>query len=138
VGVPSTLATVNAALNGTAALCLTAGYLFIRRRKIVLHRACMTAAFTLSVLFLIGYVAHHATVGSVPFRGQGAIRTVYFVILIPHILLAAPVVPLALLTFYRGATGRFARHKAIARYTLPVWLFVSASGVLVYLLLYHW
>ena len=97
----------------------------------------MITAFVLSALFLVGYVVHHAQVGSVPFRGTGASRTVYFSILIPHVVLAASVVPLASITLYRGLRARYDRHRAIARITLPIWLFVSVSGVVVYLMLYQ-
>jgi putative membrane protein len=136
--VPSSLATLNAVLNASASVCLIAGYVFIRRRQRERHRKSMIAAFALSVAFLIGYVVHHAQVGSVPFRGHGWVRPVYFAILIPHVSLAAPVVPLSLVTLIRGLRGRFDKHKRIARWTLPIWLYVSASGVVVYLMLYHW
>lgn len=97
----------------------------------------MVAAFAMSSLFLVTYLLHHAQVGSVKFQGQGWVRTLYFGLLIPHVLLAAVIVPLALFTLYRGWTGRIARHRAIARYTLPLWLYVSVSGVLVYWMLYR-
>jgi len=96
----------------------------------------MITAFGLSVAFLIGYIVHHARVGSVPFRGQGWLRTLYFAILIPHVILAAPVVPLAIITLVRALRERFDRHRKIARWTLPIWLYVSASGVVVYVMLY--
>jgi uncharacterized membrane protein YozB (DUF420 family) len=97
----------------------------------------MVTAFGLSSAFLVGYLLHHSQVGSIPFRGTGLWRPVYYGILIPHILLAAGIVPLALFTLYRGWTGRIEAHRRIARYTLPLWLFVSASGVSVYAMLYH-
>jgi putative membrane protein len=136
-GAPGPLATVNAVLNGAATLFLLAGFYFIKRRAFPAHRACMIAAFSISSLFLVTYLLHHASVGTVKFQGTGPVRTLYFSLLIPHIVLAGPVVPLALYTLYRGATQRFAAHRKIARITLPVWLFVSASGVIVYFMLYH-
>jgi putative membrane protein len=134
---PSPLATLNALMNGSAACCLILGYMAIRARKLTVHRWCMLSAFTFSTLFLVGYVLHHATAGSVPFRGEGVLRVVYFSLLIPHVLLAAPVLPMALFTLYRGLTDKRVAHRRIARITLPLWLFVSVSGVIVYLLLYH-
>ncbi|MBK7580604.1 MAG: DUF420 domain-containing protein [Myxococcales bacterium] len=135
---PNALATLNAVLNSVATVCLVAGWVFIRRGDRVRHRACMLSAFGVSVVFLISYLIHHARVGSVPFRGTGAIRSVYFAVLIPHVLLAATVVPLALVTLMRALRERFDRHRRIARIALPVWLYVSVSGVVVYALLYHW
>lgn len=128
---------LNAALNAASAACLAAGYLLIRGRRVVAHRACMLAAFALSCLFLVSYVVYHATAGSVPFPGRGPLRVVYFALLLSHIVLAAAIVPLALVTLYRAWTGRFDRHRRIARWTLPLWLYVSVSGVLVYWMLYH-
>lgn len=136
-GVPGILPTLDAVLNAGSAAFLTAGYVFIRRRQIPAHRACMVTAFVLSCAFLVGYLLHHAQVGNVPFKGTGAIRFIYFAILIPHVILAAPVVPLALLSIFRGWTGRIPQHRRIARWTLPLWLYVSVSGVVVYLMLYH-
>jgi uncharacterized membrane protein YozB (DUF420 family) len=133
---PSALATLNAVLNGTASLFLVAGYVFIRRGDWISHRRCMLTAFGLSCVFLVSYLLHHAQVGSVRFQGAGLVRLVYLTILIPHVILAAVVVPLALLTIYRGWTARIERHKKIARITLPIWLYVSVSGVIVYLMLY--
>lgn len=132
-----TLPTVNAILNTASALCLVAGYVFIRQRRIEAHRFAMLAAFTLSALFLVSYLIHHARVGSVPFQGTGFMRVVYFAVLIPHVILAATVVPLAIVTIKRGLSGNFPRHRSIARVTLPVWLYVSLSGVIVYLMLYR-
>ena len=133
----SALPALNAALNGTCALLLTVGYLFIRRRQVLAHKICMGSAFVTSTLFLISYLTYHYHVGSRPFGGQGAIRTVYFTILISHTILAATIVPLALITMYRALKGRFDRHVRIARWTLPLWLYVSVTGVIVYLMLYH-
>ena len=133
----SALPILNAALNGTCALLLAVGYLFIRRRKVAAHRACMITAFVTSTLFLISYLTYHYHVGSRPFGGRGAIRTLYFTILISHTILAAAIVPLVLITLYRGLKGRFDRHVAIARWTLPLWLYVSVTGVIVYWMLYH-
>lgn len=136
-GGPSPLATLNAFLNGCATLCLIAGWLFIVRGNLVWHRRSMLAAFGISSMFLLTYLLHHAQVGSVPFRGTGGVRVLYFSLLIPHILLSAAVVPLALLTIYRGWTGRVSLHRKIAKVTLPIWLYVSVSGVSVYYMLYH-
>ena len=136
-GTPGVLATVNAVLNGSTAALLLAGFGFIRKRNIKAHRTCMVTAFVLSSLFLVTYLLHHAQVGSVPFRHEGWIRGVYFAVLVPHVVLAAAIVPLALFTIYRGWTGRIEKHRKIARWTLPLWLYVSVSGVVVYLTLYH-
>jgi len=136
-GGSSWLPAINAALNATATVLLSTGYVLIRRRRIAAHRACMVAAFAASSLFLITYLIHHARVGSVPFHGAGWLRPVYFGLLVPHIVLAALVVPLALTTIHRAWRGRFDRHRRLARVTLPIWLYVSVSGVLVYVLLYH-
>jgi uncharacterized membrane protein YozB (DUF420 family) len=127
---------LNAALNATAAVFLTIGWILIRRKRIAAHRRFMIAAFTTSALFLISYVVYHAQVGSRPFPGTGALRTIYFAILIPHVVLAAAVLPLAIVTLRRGLARDDARHRRIARWTLPIWLFVSVTGVLVYLMLY--
>jgi putative membrane protein len=134
---PSLLATANACLNAVAASLLIIGYTFIKNRNYDAHRRCRIAAFGVSSLFLVSYLLHHARVGSVPFQGQGAIRMVYFALLIPHIVLAALIVPLALFTIYRGFTNRLAQHRRIARVTLPIWLYVSFSGVLIYFMLYY-
>jgi len=134
---PSFVSTLNAVLNCAASVCLIAGWVMIRRGDRARHRACMLAAFGLSVAFLIGYLVHHAQVGSVPYRGTGAMRTLYFAILIPHVVLAATVPPLAVITLVRALRERFDRHKRIARVALPIWLFVSASGVAIYAMLYH-
>lgn len=136
-GGPSPLASINAALNGAAGVLLVLGYRFVRAGNIAAHRACMLAAFSVSSLFLVTYLLHHARVGSVPFQGAGMIRVVYFSVLIPHIVIAALIVPLALFTIYRGWTKRVEAHRKIARITLPLWLYVSASGVVLYFMLYH-
>jgi len=133
----SVLPAVNAILNGTAAVLLTAGWFNIRRRNIAAHRACMLAAFGASTLFLVSYVIYHARAASVPFAGQGWVRPVYFFILVTHIVLATVIVPLALTTIYRALRGELWRHKRIARVTLPIWLYVSVTGVLVYWMLYR-
>jgi uncharacterized membrane protein YozB (DUF420 family) len=134
---PSLLARVNVALNASAGLFLLAGFAFVRAGNVAAHKRCMLTAFSLSSAFLVSYLLHHAQVGSVPFRGTGVLRSIYFGILVPHILLAGGIVPLALFTVYRGWTNRIAAHRTIAKYTLPLWLFVSASGVVVYVMLYY-
>jgi putative membrane protein len=134
---PTLLARINLCLNAGAGLCLLAGLWFVRNGQLAMHKRCMLTAFGLSSTFLVTYLIHHAQVGSVPFRGSGLWRPIYFGILIPHVVLAAVIVPLALLTLYRGWTGKVAAHRRMARYTFPLWLFVSTSGVAVYALLYH-
>ena len=131
------LPTLNASLNALASVFLVAGYVMIRSRRIAAHRRCMLSALGTSALFLISYVIYHANAGSVPFRGTGAVRVVYFAVLIPHIILAAAILPLALVTTARGLRGDYTRHVRIARWTLPVWLYVSVTGVIVYLMLYQ-
>jgi uncharacterized membrane protein YozB (DUF420 family) len=131
------LPALNACLNATAAALLVTGYVFIRRRRILAHRIAMSCAFAASVAFLISYLYYHAQVGSVRFQGQGWIRPVYFTLLITHTVLAAAVVPLALVTLSRALREQFDRHRRIARWTLPVWLYVSVTGVVIYFLLYH-
>ncbi len=133
----SALPTLNAALNGASACLLSLGFLCIRRKRVAAHRACMLSAFATSSIFLVSYLTYHYHVGSVAFRGQGWIRPAYFAILISHTVLAAATVPLALITLVRALRGRFDRHARIARWTLPVWLYVSVTGVLVYWMLYH-
>lgn len=133
----SVLPTLNATLNATSAVLLLLGYRFIRRRQVGRHKACMVTALVLSLAFLISYLIYHAQVGSVPFRGQGWIRPVYFTILISHTLLAALVPPLAVVTLSRALAGKFDRHRRIAHWTLPIWLYVSLTGVVVYWMLYH-
>ncbi len=131
------LPALNATLNGVASMFLVAGYAFIRRRRREAHRRCMLSALATSAVFLISYVVYHANAGSVRFQGTGAIRLVYFIVLVPHIILAATVLPLALITAARGLRGDYGRHVRIARWTLPVWLYVSVTGVIVYVMLYH-
>lgn len=133
----SDLPAVNATLNSASALLLAAGYFFIRRGKIAAHRRCMVAALFTSALFLTSYLIYHYNVGSVPFTGRGWIRGVYFSILITHTILAAVIVPLALITVTRALKANFPRHKAIARWTLPLWFYVSVTGVIVYWMLYR-
>jgi putative membrane protein len=131
------LPALNAVLNGASAILLSAGWLCIRRRRIAAHRACMLAAFCVSALFLVSYVVYHALAGSRPFTGQGWARAVYFPLLISHVVLAAAMVPFVLTTLYRALGGQFERHARLARRTLPVWLYVSVTGVLVYWMLYR-
>jgi putative membrane protein len=127
---------LNAALNATAACLLSVGYWFIRHERVRAHRFCMVSAFIVSSLFLVSYVYYHYQVGSVAFTGQGWVRGVYFAILITHVVLAATIPPLALTTLYRALRGRWASHRRIARLTLPVWLYVSVTGVVIYGMLY--
>jgi putative membrane protein len=130
------LPALNASLNALAAVFLTAGYVLIRKGHGEAHKRCMLAALATSSLFLISYVVYHANVGSRPYGGQGAVRLVYFAILITHVVLAAAVVPLALVTANRGLKNRLDAHVGIARWTLPIWLYVSVTGVVIYLMLY--
>lgn len=130
------LPAVNAVLNSTCAVLLVIGWLLIRRGRIAQHRAVMIAAFATSCVFLVSYLVYHAQVGSVRFTGQGTIRIVYFTILLTHTVLAAAIVPLVLVTLSRGLKRQDARHRAIARWTMPIWLYVSVTGVIVYLMLY--
>lgn len=131
------LPALNATLNAASAVLLVAGFAFIRRRNVRAHKACMLGAFAVSALFLVSYVVYHASAGSTRFPGQGWIRPVYFTILVSHVLLAVAILPLAITTLIRGLRGDVARHKRIARRTLPIWLYVSVTGVIVYLLLYR-
>jgi uncharacterized membrane protein YozB (DUF420 family) len=131
------LPAVNATLNATSGVLLVIAYLLIRARRVEQHRRVMLAAFATSSLFLICYLVYHAQVGSVPFTRQGFVRPLYFTILITHVTLAAAVLPLAIVTLSRGLKARYAQHRRIARWTLPIWLYVSATGVLVYVLLYQ-
>jgi uncharacterized membrane protein YozB (DUF420 family) len=132
----SDLPALNAGLNATAGVLLFAGWLMIRGGRITAHRRCMLAAFTASSLFLVSYVVYHAQAGSRPFTGQGPARAVYFAILISHVVLAAAIVPLALVTLTRALRGDFARHRRIARWTFPIWMYVSVTGVVIYWMLY--
>jgi putative membrane protein len=131
------LPAVNALLNSTSAVLLVLGYGFIRRRRIEAHRACMVSAFLVSVLFLVSYLVYHYYAGSVRFPGTGTVRGLYFAILISHTILAALVPPLALVTLYRAWHGQFQQHRRIARWTFPIWLYVSVTGVVIYLMLYQ-
>jgi uncharacterized membrane protein YozB (DUF420 family) len=131
------LPTVNAALNATSAVLLASGYGFIRRRQIAAHKRCMLAACVTSALFLLSYLTYHYYVGSMPFRGQGGVRLLYFTILISHTILAVVIVPLALVTLFRAWKADFSRHVRIARWTLPIWFYVSVTGVIIYVMLYQ-
>ncbi|SES98504.1 DUF420 domain-containing protein [Hymenobacter actinosclerus] len=129
------LPAVNAVLNSLTAVCLMLGYYFIRRKQVARHRAMMGLAFLLGSLFLVSYVAYHSQVASVSFGGQGLIRGVYFFLLLTHIVLAAVTVGLVLFTLYFALTEQFQKHRRIARWTYPVWLYVSVTGVIVYLMI---
>jgi len=131
------LPTLNAALNATAAALLVIGYGLIRARRIAAHRRAMLSAFTCSIVFLVSYLVYHFQVGSVRFQGTGTVRTVYLAILLTHTVLAAAVPVLATITLSRALSRRFDRHKKIARWTLPIWLYVSVTGVVVYWMLYQ-
>ena len=133
----SDLPALNAFLNASAAILLVIGYSLIRAGQIRQHRAVMIAACVVSTMFLTSYLIYHANIGSKPFQGRGPIRIIYFIILLTHVVLAAAVVPLALITLSRGLRARFDRHVAIARWTFPIWLYVSVTGVIVYLMLYR-
>ncbi len=131
------LPTVNATLNATAGVFLLVGYVLIRRRQITAHRNAMLGAFASSTLFLISYLVYHAQVGSRPFTGQGPIRYFYFAILISHVILAIAILPMAISTLSRGLRGRYEEHRRIAKRTFPIWMYVSVTGVIVYLMLYR-
>ena len=133
----SDLPALNATLNASAAVLLLAGYRFIRRGEIRSHRATMLSACAVSTAFLTSYVIYHANVGSKPFPGQGAVRVIYLTILFTHVVLAAVILPMALVTARRGLRGRFDRHVPLARWTLPLWMYVSVTGVVIYLMLYR-
>ncbi|MSO45961.1 MAG: DUF420 domain-containing protein [Acidobacteria bacterium] len=133
----SDLPAVNATLNALAAILLTTGYVMIRRGRRELHKQCMLAALATSSLFLVCYVTYHLNTGSRPFPGRGVIRVVYFAILITHVVLAVTILPLALTTAARGLAAQYDRHARIARWTLPLWLYVSVTGVVIYLMLYR-
>jgi uncharacterized membrane protein YozB (DUF420 family) len=128
---------LNAALNATSGVLLALAWWHIKRRRIAVHRRLVIAAFVVSTLFLTSYVVYHANVGSRPFPGTGLARTIYFAILIPHVLLAAAVLPMALVTLRLGLRRDDARHRRIARWTMPIWMFVSVTGVIVYVMLYR-
>ncbi|MEY4095107.1 MAG: hypothetical protein RLZZ53_2306 [Acidobacteriota bacterium] len=131
------LPALNAALNGLSTILLLTGWVLIKRGERQKHRACMIAALVVSALFLTSYVIYHVQVGSVPFKGTGWIRVVYFAVLIPHVVLAAAIVPPILITASRGLSAKYDTHRRIARWTLPLWLYVSVTGVIVYLMLYQ-
>lgn len=133
----SSLPAVNASLNATSAFFLTLGFVFIRQRAITAHTMCMLAACGTSTLFLISYLYYHYHHGSTPFQGTGPLRWFYFTILISHTILAVAIVPLAIKTLYHALRGQFVKHVGMARRTLPLWLYVSVTGVLVYWMLYH-
>lgn len=132
------LPTLNACLNSTSAILLLTGRFAITRGDRTLHKRSMIGAVTVSVLFLISYLTYHAIHGSTAFTGTGVSRTVYFTILISHTILAAAIVPMVIVTLRRGLAANYALHRKIARWTFPVWLYVSVTGVIVYFMLYHW
>jgi uncharacterized membrane protein YozB (DUF420 family) len=127
-----------AGLNGASAVLLLIGRTLIMRGKLAAHRACMIAAVVASALFLACYVYFHVHVGNILFLGQGVWRTVYFLVLIPHVTLAIIIVPMVIITLSRGLRARYDKHRAIARWTWPLWMYVSVTGVLVYFMLYRW
>lgn len=131
------LPALNAALNATATIFLTAGYVMIRQGRRALHKKCMLTALAASALFLASYLVYHYHVGSRPFPGRGVIRGIYFAVLISHVVLAATILPLALATTVRGLRAQYDRHVRIARWTLPLWLYVSVTGVVIYVMLYQ-
>ena len=131
------LPALNASLNGLSAILIVTAYILIRRGQRILHKRFMLAALTSSTAFLVSYVIYHANAGSRHFAGTGIIRGVYFAILITHVVLAAVILPMVLITTARGLRARYDRHVAIARWTLPLWLYVSVTGVIVYLMLYQ-
>lgn len=133
----SQLPTLNAILNLTSALLLVIGYRFIRSGRIAAHRACMLGAFSASVVFLISYITYHYNHPTTLFTGQGWVRVFYFVVLFSHIVLAVVIVPLVLVTLSRALRARFPEHRRIARVTFPIWIYVSVTGVIVYVMLYH-
>src|ERR1700749_26274 len=130
-------AALNATLNGTSAVLLTCGYLAIRARKIAVHKTFMIAAFLTSTAFLISYLAYHYRVGHVAFQGQGLIRPIYFILLLTHTVLAAAIVPMIIVTLRRAWVQKFDKHRIIARWTFPLWLYVSVTGLMVYLMVYQ-
>lgn len=131
------LPALNAVLNATSAILLSAGYRFIRRRQITAHKRCMLTACATSALFLMSYLTYHYYVGSMPFRGQGWVRPLYFTILISHTALAATIVPLAIVTLFRAWKADFRKHARLARWTWPIWMYVSVTGVIIYVMLYQ-
>ena len=133
----SVLPHLNATLNASSFILLSSGYYFIRRGRVLAHRRCQLSALTASVLFLISYVVYHLHHGATRFAGQGIARPIYFTILTTHTILAVVIVPFVIITVRRALRGDFLRHRAIARWTLPMWMYVSVTGVIVYLMLYH-
>ena len=133
----SDLPALNATLNATCAILLTIGWILIKRGRIRQHRAVMIAAVSVSALFLVSYLVYHAQVGSVRFTKTGPIRTVYFTVLLTHTVLAAVIVPMVLVTLSRGLRGKYDPHRRLARWTMPIWLYVSITGVIVYVMLYR-
>lgn len=131
------LPAINALLNATSAILLLIAFMHIKRKNIAAHRRVMLMAFATSALFLISYLVYHANIGSKPYPGTGIMRTIYFSILIPHVILAAAVLPLAIVTLSRGLRMDVQQHRKIAKITFPIWMFVSVTGVLVYLMLYR-
>lgn len=131
------LPAVNATLNASSFLLLLSGFYFIRKKQITTHRACMIAAVIVSILFLTSYLIYHAQVGSVKFTKTGWVRPVYFTILLTHTILAMAIVPMAVITLFRALKERFDKHRKIARWTLPVWMYVSITGVVIYFMLYQ-
>ena len=131
------LPAINATLNAISAIALTTGYMFIKQRNFSAHRSCMLIAFSVSIVFLICYLVYHAFHGSTRFGDHGWVTNLYFFILISHIVLAIAIVPLALITLSRALRNQFDRHRRIARWTLPLWLYVSVTGVMIYIMLYH-
>lgn len=131
------LPTVNASLNGLAAILLTCGWIFIKKQRKIAHRNCMIAAFAVSTLFLTSYLIYHFHHVSTPFPGSGVWRLIYFAVLIPHILLAASMLPMIFLSFLRAFKADYVRHVRVSRKTLPIWIYVSVTGVVVYVMLYH-
>lgn len=131
---------LNAILNTIATILMTIGFIAIKQKKITIHRACMGSAFLVSILFLIGYVSHKIYVQGVhtPFGGEGIIRAIYFLMLVSHIILAIAIVPLVLTTLILALKEKFERHRAWAKWTFPIWYYVSVTGVLIYFSLYHW
>ena len=133
----SVLPHLNATLNASSFVLLSSGYFFIRRGRVLAHRRCQLGALTASILFLISYVVYHQHHGTTRFLGEGMARPIYFTILTTHTVLAVVIVPFVIITLRRALRGDFLRHRAIARWTLPMWLYVSITGVLVYIMLYH-
>lgn len=131
------LPTLNALLNASSAVLLVVGHRFIKHGNMKVHKRCMISAFGVSIIFLISYLTYHYHHGSTPFMGQGIIRPMYFILLISHTILAASIVPLALTTLFLGLKGNFEKHVKIAKWTYPIWVYISVTGVLIYLMLYH-